>query len=352
MPKSTIRSKGILKSKMKKVIVTGGAGYIGSHTVVELVDSGYEPIVIDDFSNSNRNVMDRLAQITGRNIVLYEGQVQDEGLLDKVMQDHPDIDSVIHFAANKAVGESVRDPLKYYSNNLNSTLAVLTAMEKYGVEKLVFSSSCTVYGQPDTLPVTEETPRQKAESPYGNTKQICEDIIGDFIKKGSIKSISLRYFNPIGAHESALIGELPLGVPENLVPYITQTAAGKRESLTVFGDDYDTPDGTCIRDYIHVVDLAKAHVKSIDHLGDKENGFYDVFNLGIGKGSTVLEVIQTFEEVNGLKLNYSIGPRRPGDVEKIYADTSKSNREMGWRTELSLSDALRSAWKWEKTLMD
>ncbi|RDB05097.1 UDP-glucose 4-epimerase GalE [Runella aurantiaca] len=334
-----------------KILVTGGAGFIGSHTVVELQKSGFEPIIIDNFSNSEEKVLEGLEKIIGKPVVCYNADCNDEVAL-RALFEKGKIGGVIHFAANKAVGESVENPLLYYGNNIGTTVLLLKLMKEYGVHNFVFSSSCTVYGQPDHLPVTEATPRQEAASPYGNTKKICEDIIRDFIfSKPAMKAIALRYFNPVGAHETAEIGELPRGVPSNLVPYITQTAAGLRQKLTVFGSDYNTPDGTCIRDFIHVVDLAKAHVKALELLaGVQEENFYDVFNIGTGEGVTVLQLIKTFEEVNNVKLNYSIGPRRPGDVEQIYAQVDKSREVMKWQTEKSLEDSLRDAWRWEQKL--
>ncbi|MCP1383438.1 UDP-glucose 4-epimerase GalE [Runella sp. CRIBMP] len=334
-----------------KILVTGGAGFIGSHTVVELQKSGFEPIIVDNFSNSEEKVLEGLEKIIGKPVVCYKADCNDEAAL-RALFEKEKIGGVIHFAANKAVGESVENPLLYYGNNIGTTVLLLKLMKEYGVHNFVFSSSCTVYGQPDHLPVTEATPRQEAASPYGNTKKICEDIIRDFIfSKPAMKAIALRYFNPVGAHETAEIGELPRGVPSNLVPYITQTAAGLRQKLTVFGSDYNTPDGTCIRDFIHVVDLAKAHVKALELLaGVQEENFYDVFNIGTGEGVTVLQLIKTFEEVNNIKLNYSIGPRRPGDVEQIYAQVDKSREVMKWQTEKSLEDSLRDAWRWEQKL--
>lgn len=336
-----------------KILVTGGAGFIGSHTVVELHESGFEPIIVDNFSNSEENVLERIAGIIGQSIVAYKVDCNDEIALRSIFEKER-IDGIIHFAASKAVGESVEKPLMYYQNNIGSTLLLLKLMQEFGVTNFVFSSSCTVYGQPDVLPVTEATPRQEAASPYGNTKRICEDIIRDVvISKANLKAISLRYFNPIGAHKSAAIGELPRGVPSNLVPYITQTAAGLRDKLTIFGNDYHTPDGTCIRDFIHVVDLAKAHVKALELLSNttKEN-YYDVFNVGTGDGVTVLRLIKTFEEVNNIKLNYSIGPRRAGDIEQIYAQVDKSQHVMGWRAEKTLEESLRDAWRWETKLAE
>lgn len=335
---------------MKKILITGGAGYIGSHTAVELVNAGFEPVIIDDLSNSKSDVLDRLEEITGRKLAFYVGDCSDRVLLDKIAQEHK-LSGVIHFAAFKAVGESTKLPLKYYHNNVGSLVVLLDFMKVQDIRDLVFSSSCTVYGQADQLPVTESTPRKDAESPYGNTKKICEDILIDFVSsQAGIRVISLRYFNPIGAHPSSKIGELPSGVPSNLVPFVTQAAAGIREKITIFGDDYDTEDGTCVRDYIHVVDLADAHVKALGYLDKQEIDFYDVFNVGTGNGNTVLEVVQTFERVNGLKLNYQIGPRRPGDVVKIWADTQKINQILGWSPRFTLEDSLRDSWNWEKTL--
>lgn len=334
----------------KKILVTGGAGYIGSHTCVELINAGYEPIIVDNFSNSERFVIDRIKEISGKEVKLIEGDCSDEELLVNELRSE-NLAGIIHFAAYKAVGESTKLPLKYYTNNINTTTAVLSAMKKLGCKNLVFSSSCTVYGQPEQLPVTEKSPIKPAESPYGRTKQICEDIISDYKNAGNtIKALALRYFNPIGAHPSALIGELPLGAPNNLVPFITQTAAGMREQLTVFGDDYNTPDGTCIRDYIHVVDLAKAHVAAINFLLKQENPTYEVVNIGTGTGNSVLEVIEAFQKVNDLKLDYKIGARRPGDVEKVYAEASFSKELLDWQAELSLEQSLKDAWKWQKSL--
>ncbi len=331
-----------------KILVTGGAGYIGSHTVVELAAAGYEPIIVDDFRNSERWVLNGLREITGKDIKIYEIDCSSEALGD-VFRQEKDIAGAIHFAAYKAVGESAAKPLDYYENNVLSTVRLLRCLIQYQAPLFVFSSSATVYGQPDVLPVTEETPLKRAESVYGRTKQICEDVVLDTLKSGvNLKPILLRYFNPIGAHPSAKIGELPRGVPNNLVPFVTQTAAGIREVLTVFGNDYPTPDGSAIRDYIHVVDLAKAHVSALGYL--KKGGRQLVFNIGTGHGNSVLEVVRTFEEVNGVKVNYRIGARRPGDIEKIWADCSLAEREMGWRAELSLADALRDAWGWQQSL--
>lgn len=334
-----------------KILVTGGAGFIGSHTVVELHNAGFEPVIIDNLYNSNLNVLEGIKKITGKEFPFYEIDCNDADQV-RALFEKEKFDGVIHFAAYKAVGESVEKPLNYYENNLISLLVLLRAMKEFHVDKFVFSSSCTVYGQPEQLPVTESTPRLPANSPYGNTKAIAEDIIRDHVhSRPDLKAISLRYFNPIGAHETSLIGELPNGVPSNLVPFITQTAAGLRKSLTVFGSDYNTPDGTCIRDFIHVVDLAKAHVKALDLLESQtESNYYDVFNVGTGEGYTVLQLINTFEEVNGVKLNYTIGPRREGDVEQIYAQSDKVNNVMKWHAEKSMAEALRDAWNWQLKL--
>jgi UDP-glucose 4-epimerase len=335
---------------MKKILITGGAGYIGSHTAVELWNAGLEPIILDDFSNSHETVLDRLAEITGKRFAFYKGDCNQREILDQIAQDHQLI-GVIHFAAFKAVGESTQQPLAYYKNNLGSLLVLLEFMQDKGIQNIVFSSSCTVYGQPEVLPVTEATPRKDAESPYGNTKKIGEDILLDYVKsKPGIRVVALRYFNPVGAHLSAKIGELPMGTPQNLVPFITQTAAGIREKLTVFGNDYDTPDGSCVRDYIHVVDLADAHVKALGFLFEKPLDFYEVLNVGTGRGNTVLEVIHAFEKVNGIKLVYEIGPRRAGDVVKTWADTTKINQVLGWYPKYSLEDCMRDSWRWQLTL--
>ena len=331
------------------IIVTGGAGYIGSHTVVELLAEGYKPIIVDNFCNSEKSVIDGLKKITGEKIALYEGDCTDKSFMQSVFEETNPV-GVIHFAAYKAVGESVEKPLEYYHNNIVSLLVLLDVMKEHACNTLVFSSSCTVYGTPDRLPVTEETPTQKAISPYGNTKQISEDIIHDTVTtRSGLSAISLRYFNPIGAHPSGFIGELPRGVPSNLVPFVAQTAAGWREQLVVHGNDYNTPDGSNIRDYIHVVDLAKAHVKTLEYLENKTN-FYDAINVGTGKGTSVLEVVTSFEKVIGQKLNYKIGPRRSGDVEQIYASVDKSKKVLNWETELTVEDALRDAWNWQQTL--
>jgi UDP-glucose 4-epimerase len=336
----------------QKILVTGGTGYIGSHTAVELIEDGFDVIIVDNLYNSEAEVADRIKMITGTRPALEVFDLCDSKKLDGFFQKHKDITSIIHFAAYKAVGESVNKPLEYYRNNILSLINLLDAMKHYGISDFVFSSSCTVYGQPEKLPVTEDSPLQPATSPYGNTKQIGEAIIRDTtVSDKSIKAVSLRYFNPIGAHPSALIGELPRGVPENLVPYITQTASGIRDELKVFGDDYNTPDGSCIRDYLHVVDLAKAHVVAVKRLMEKRNrNNYEVFNLGTGKGVSVLEAINSFERVSGVKLKYRITDRRAGDIEKIWADPSYANRELGWRTLSSLDEAMKTAWEWEKKI--
>ena len=336
-----------------KILVTGGAGYIGSHTVVELYQAGYQPIIVDDFSNSQESALAGIEAILGTTVPTHRVNCADEAALRGVFAAEPDIAGVIHFAAFKAVGESVQKPLAYFRNNVGSMLTLLTVMPEFGVENLVFSSSCTVYGIPDALPVTEATPTKPASSPYGRTKQMCEDIVHDVsaAANNTLRTILLRYFNPIGAHESAKIGELPLGVPNNLVPFITQTAAGIREKLTINGNDYDTSDGTNVRDYIHVVDLAKAHIAAVQRLLDrKASETVETFNVGTGKGNSVLEVVQAFEQASGQKLNYSIGPRRPGDVPAIYADATKAEQVLGFKTETSLADSLASAWKWQQTL--
>ncbi len=336
----------------KQILVTGGTGYIGSHTVVELQNSGFDVVIVDDLSNSQIEVLDNIEKITGIRPTFEKFDLSDSTLTDQFFNKYTDIEAIIHFAAFKAVGESVQKPLEYYRNNINSLLNLLSGMKKYGVKHMVFSSSCTVYGQPDKLPVTEATPRKEAESPYGNTKAICEDIMRDFCKTNvDLNCIALRYFNPIGAHESGLIGELPVGVPNNLVPFITQTAAGLRDELSIFGDDYDTPDGTAIRDYINVVDLAKAHVVAINRLvADKKKNNFEFFNVGTGEGYSVMQLVKTFIEVTGVDLKYKIVGRRDGDIEKIWADTSYGNTELGWKSEKSIEETLASAWKWEKNV--
>ena len=333
---------------MKKVLVTGGLGYIGSHTVVVLQQAGYEVYIIDDLSNTQISVLDKIQEITTIKPNFTQLDLKDAPLVKEYFKGHK-FDGVIHFAASKAVGESVLEPLKYYENNINTLVNVLTNMQEQNLSNFIFSSSCTVYGQADELPITESAPIKTAESPYGNTKQIGEEIIRETCQAKELKSIALRYFNPIGAHESAKIGELPLGVPQNLIPFVCQTAAGIRKELSVFGSDYPTPDGTAIRDYIHVVDLAKAHLAALERLlANKNESKFELFNLGTGKGSSVLEIIQRFESVNDLKLNYKIVERRAGDITSAYADTNKANKVLGWEAEESLDSALKSAWDWQK----
>ncbi len=334
------------------ILVTGGTGYIGSHTCVELINNGYQVIIADNLSNSDISVLSGIEKITGIKPLFEKVDLSDALKTDEFFNKHPEISSIIHFAASKAVGESVHIPLTYYHNNLNSLINLLNNMIRMGIPNIVFSSSCTVYGEPDSLPVNENAPIKTASSPYGNTKQICEEILQDtIVASQSLRAISLRYFNPIGAHPSALIGELPLGVPENLVPYITQTAIGLRDELKVFGDDYNTPDGSAIRDYINVVDLSKAHVVSIKRLLENRNKKnYEVFNLGTGSGVTVFEVIKAFEKVTGVKLKYKVVGRREGDIEKVFADTRLANKELGWKAKKGLEETLLSAWKWEKSL--
>lgn len=335
------------------ILVTGGAGYIGSHTIIELLKDGFEVIALDNLSNSTEEVYQQVEKIAGKLPPLHIVDMRDKDALAKVFSNNK-IEGVIHFAASKAVGESVEKPLLYYQNNFISLINLLDTMQQYKVSNLIFSSSCTVYGQPDKLPVTEETPVKPAMSPYGNTKQVGEEIIRDVMKATpDMRTISLRYFNPVGAHESGLIGELPFGVPLNLMPFITQTAIGKREQLKVFGSDYNTPDGTCIRDYIHVTDLAIAHIAALKRLIAKDNAEnYEVFNVGAGNGYSVLEVIKSFEKTTGEKLNYHITDRRPGDVEQIWADTSRANNVLKWHAEKSLDEMTLSAWKWEKYLKE
>jgi UDP-glucose 4-epimerase len=337
---------------MKKVLVTGGAGFIGTHTCIELVASGYQPIIVDNFCASERMMVQRVEEIIGAKVPLYDIDCRDQQALNRVFEDHPDMFGVIHFAAFKAVGVSVSKPLDYFDNNLSSLWTLLRVMLAHNVQHLVFSSSCTVYGQPDELPVTENTALKPAESPYGRTKQMCEDILTDVVQsQAAIKLVVLRYFNPVGAHPSGLIGELPIGKPENLVPFITQTAAGLREKLTVFGSDYPTPDGTCVRDYIHVVDLARAHVSSLNWLGQQSpTTLREVFNVGTGQGTTVLQAIQAFERASGTKLNYELGARRHGDVISTYANVDKAERTLGWRAEFSIEQAFADAWRWQLSL--
>lgn len=332
-----------------RVLVTGGAGYIGSHTTVELINAGYEVVVVDNLSNSDRGALEGVRQITGVEPKFIEADCCDNEAMRRVFEEN-EFDSVIHFAAYKAVGESVAEPAKYYRNNILSFITILELMCEFGRKNILFSSSATVYGDADVLPVTELTPRKPATSPYGNTKQMAEDILRDMVAANEhLSGIALRYFNPIGAHPSALIGELPRGVPNNLVPYITQTAAGIRECLSIFGDDYDTPDGSCLRDYIDVVDLAKAHVVAVQRLVEGRNKQrYEIFNVGTGRPVSVFELVHGFEEANALKLNYKVAPRRAGDVMAVWADTRLANEELGWRAERELRDTLRAAWEWEK----
>ena len=337
----------------KRVLVAGGAGYIGSHTAVELINAGYEVVIVDNFSNSDASSLEGIQKITGVAPTFVEADCCDREAMHRIFETY-DFDSAIHFAAFKAVGESVAEPLKYYRNNLISLVNVLQLMREYGRKNIVFSSSATVYGDADTLPVTELTPRKPATSPYGNTKQMSEDILRDMVTASeNLSGIALRYFNPIGAHPTALIGELPRGVPNNLVPYITQTAAGIRECLSIFGDDYPTPDGSCLRDYIDIVDLARAHVHAIDRMVNERNTErYEVFNIGTGKPVSVFELVRGFEEANGLKLNYKVAPRRAGDVTAVWADTTRANEVLGWRAERDLCDTLRAAWQWERHVRD
>ncbi len=339
---------------MKKVIVTGGAGFIGSHTTVQLVAAGFSPIVVDNFCNSDRRIIGRIERIIERPLSVHEVDCCDRAAFDSVLSREGDVYGVIHFAALKAVGGSVANPLAYYRNNLGSLVTVLESMLAAKLSLFVFSSSCTVYGQPDTLPVTELSPTKTAESPYGRTKQICEDVLNDVVRSGAkLECVTLRYFNPIGAHESALIGELPLGPPENLVPYITQTAVGLRERLTVFGSDYPTRDGTCIRDYIHVTDLADAHISALRYAAERQDtSFNEVFNVGTGSGTSVLEALQAFETGTGVRVARVLGDRRAGDVVETYADVQKAERELGWKARLTLTDAMRDAYRWQCALRD
>lgn len=336
----------------KKILVTGGTGFIGSHTVVELQQAGFDVVIIDNLSNSRAKVIDNIEKITSIRPQFECFDIADRKATHNFFKKYNGINAIIHFAAFKAVGESVQKPLEYYRNNLTALINLLECMKEYNVQNIVFSSSCTVYGQPDKLPVTEATPRRPAESPYGNTKAICEDIIKDFCKaNANINGIALRYFNPIGAHPSALIGESPVGIPNNLVPYITQTAAGIRNQLSIFGNDYNTPDGTPIRDYINVVDLSKAHVVAINRLlTNKNKANYEFFNIGTGNGYSVMELVNAFEKATNVKLNYKIVGRRSGDIEKIWADTTLANNELGWKAEKSIEETLLSAWNWEKNV--
>ena len=337
------------------ILVTGGTGFIGSHTTVELIEAGYNVVIVDNLSNSKAEVVDGIEKITGVRPAFENVDLRDKEATENVFKKYPGIHGIIHFAASKAVGESVEKPLLYYRNNIVSLVNLLELMPVYGVKGIIFSSSCTVYGQPskENLPVTEEAPIQKALSPYGNTKQINEEIIHDYIHSGAnVKSIILRYFNPIGAHPSALIGELPNGVPMNLIPFVTQTAIGVRKELKIFGNDYNTPDGTCIRDYIYVVDLAKAHVKAMARVLDQETEPVEIFNIGTGKGVSTLEVVEGFEKATGVKVNWTYAPRREGDIEKVWGNVDKANKVLGWKAETPLEDVLRSAWKWQLKLRE
>ncbi|WP_337949883.1 UDP-glucose 4-epimerase GalE [Prevotella sp.] len=336
------------------ILVTGGTGFIGSHTTVELIQNGYNVVIVDNLSNSNASVVDGIEKITGVRPEFEKVDCCDYAAMENVFEKHKGISGIIHFAASKAVGESVQKPLLYYRNNINSLINLLELMPKHGVKGIIFSSSCTVYGQPseENLPVTEEAPMQKALSPYGNTKQVNEEIIQDYIHSGApIKSIILRYFNPIGSHPSALIGELPNGVPMNLIPFVTQTAIGIRKELKIFGNDYNTPDGTCIRDYIDIMDLAKAHVKAMERILN-ENGTdpVEVFNIGTGNGLSTLQIVEGFEKATGVKLNWHYAPRREGDIEKVWANPHKANTVLGWKASVDIEDTLRSAWKWQQKL--
>ena len=337
------------------ILVTGGTGFIGSHTTVELIEAGYKVVIVDNLSNSKVEVLDGIEKITGVRPAFENVDLRDKDAAEGVFKKYPEIEGIIHFAASKAVGESVQKPLLYYRNNIVSLVNLLELMPEYNVKGIIFSSSCTVYGQPkpENLPVTEDAPHQKATSPYGNTKEINEQIIYDYLHSGAnIKSIILRYFNPIGAHPTALIGELPNGVPANLIPYVTQTAIGIRKELTIFGNDYDTEDGTCIRDYIYVVDLAKAHVAAMSRVLDKETDKIEYFNIGTGRGNTTKEIVDAFEKATGVKVNWKFGPRREGDIEKIWCDCSKANNVLGWKAEASLEDVMASAWKWQLKLRE
>lgn len=340
----------------KTILVTGGTGFIGSHTTVELQTAGYDVVIVDNLSNSKADVIDGIAKITGVRPAFEQVDCCDYAALEGVFQKYPGIEGIIHFAASKAVGESVEKPLMYYRNNLTSLINILELMPKYNVKGIIFSSSCTVYGQPDPewLPVSEAAPIKKAESPYGNTKQVNEEIIQDFVKSGAnISAIILRYFNPIGAHPTALIGEVPNGAPANLIPYLTQTAIGIREQLAVFGDDYNTPDGSCIRDFIYVVDLAKAHVAAMARIVEGKNAEpVEVFNVGTGNGVSVFELINTFEKCTGVRLNYKVAPRRAGDIEKVWGNVDKANQVLGWKAVHTLEDSLTTAWKWQQKLRE
>lgn len=336
----------------EKILVTGGAGYIGSHATVELYASGFLPVLIDNFSKSDRTLLQGIGEILGYSPKFYEGDCGDSGFLDAVFESEKNIAGVMHFAAYKSVVESVEKPIMYYRNNINSLLALLEAMERHGISRFIFSSSCTVYGEPDQIPVDEKAPFKKAESPYGATKQMGEKILEDAVKASkNLQAISLRYFNPIGAHPSAWIGELPLDRPDNLVPYITQTAIGKRKKLVIFGSDYDTPDGTCVRDFIHIVDLAQAHVHAMKKLlGENKDNGCQFYNLGTGEGVSVLQLVKEFIAVTGVDLPYELGPRRLGDVVKTFANPAKAQRELGWKAKYTVREALMHAWEWEKKI--
>ncbi len=334
-----------------KILVTGGLGFIGSHTVVELQKKGYDVVIIDNLSNSNIEVLEGITKITGKKPLFEKLDLKEKSLVKNFFKRHNDIKGIIHFAASKAVNESIEKPLLYYENNIHSLVYLLEQMKERGLQNFIFSSSCTVYGEPDELPITEKAPIKPALSPYGNTKQIGEEIIRDTAKAHRIKSIALRYFNPIGAHPTGFIGELPKGVPQNLVPFVTQTAIGKRKELSIFGDDYPTPDGTAIRDYIHVVDLAQSHVVALERLINNQNKkVFEIFNIGTGRGSSVMEIVKAFEKVNNIKLNYKIAPRREGDVPAVWADTTKAENELGWKAQLTMEDALKDAWNWEQRI--
>ncbi len=333
-----------------KILVTGGAGYIGAHTALELIQAGYSTLIVDNFSKSDRTLLDGLEKILGKKPEFLEGSCSDRSFLRDLFSKHGPFSCVMHFAAYKSVGESVQKPFMYYENNLDSLIALVEVMNEFDIKDLIFSSSCTVYGQPDHIPVSEEAPFKRAESPYGSTKQMCERMLED-LHVMKFRTISLRYFNPIGAHPSGLLGELPVGTPNNLVPFVTQTAAGVRQELVIFGDDYNTPDGTCIRDFIHVVDLAKAHLQAMEYLSKKpKQPLLEIFNLGTGVGVSVLQLVKEFIQATGVSLPYRIGPRRQGDVEKVYADPTKVNKMLGWQTRYSLRDSLIHAWQWEKKI--
>lgn len=337
-----------MDDKLRKVIVTGGLGYIGAHTVVSLIEKGYTPIIVDNCSNSSSKVLQQLEKLTSTKIIYYKLDCTDEKEFTKVFINESDIYGVIHFAANKSVGESVKNPTKSFENNIGSLITLVKLMKAYNVKNIVFSSSCTVYGEPDILPVTEKSTIKRASSPYGYTKQVCEELLKNESTIGNINAINLRYFNPIGAHQSGLIGELPFGKPNNLIPFIGKVANKQLDKLVVFGDNYNTPDGTCVRDYIHVMDLAEAHVKSLEYIENK-NINYDVFNIGLGKGYSVLECIKSFEKNNLLKIPYEFGDKRPGDVEKIYSDNTKAIKILKWKANRSIDQAMSDVWKWQQT---